>query len=136
MTVVPTRQLFVEANFKESQITDIRAGQLVTLKSDIYGSNRIFHGYVQGVGGGTGATFAVIPPQNATGNWIKVVQRLPVRIELDPDELRDTPLRAGISMTVDVHLDRFVNASRRDPPWYGSAAPKALALRAGTSGLY
>ena len=111
MTVVPIQQLFVDANFKESQITQIRPGQLVTLKSDIYGSGRIFHGYVEGVGGGTGAAFAVIPPQNATGNWIKVVQRLPIRIALDPDELKDSPLRVGISMTVDVHLDRYVSAA-------------------------
>lgn len=108
MTVVPTGQLFVDANFKESQIKNIRAGQLVTLTSDIYGSGRVFHGHVQGVGGGTGATFAVIPPQNATGNWIKVVQRLPVRIALDQNELKKAPLRAGISMTAQIHLDQYV----------------------------
>jgi membrane fusion protein (multidrug efflux system) len=135
MTVVPIRQLFVDANFKESQIMHIRLGQLVTLKSDIYGSNRTFHGYVEGVGGGTGAAFAVIPPQNATGNWIKVVQRLPVRIALDPNELTDNPLRVGISMTVDVHLDQYVsatvpqNAKLREPP-------PELALRSDASGRY
>jgi membrane fusion protein (multidrug efflux system) len=136
MTVVPIRQLFVDANFKESQIMHIRAGQLVTLKSDIYGSNRIFHGYVEGVGGGTGATFAVIPPQNATGNWIKVVQRLPVRIALDPDELINTPLRAGISMTADVHLDRYVPAL---PPGMARSQKlplNNLALRLAASGRY
>jgi membrane fusion protein (multidrug efflux system) len=136
MTVVPIRQLFVDANFKESQIMHIRAGQLVTLRSDIYGSNQIFHGHVEGVGGGTGATFAVIPPQNATGNWIKVVQRLPVRIALNPDELIDTPLRAGISMTVDVHLDRYVYPPRLDKLKSKSPVQRDLALRSDTSGLY
>ncbi|HEY2008346.1 MAG TPA: HlyD family efflux transporter periplasmic adaptor subunit [Rhizomicrobium sp.] len=136
MTVVPMRQLFVDANFKESQIMNIRAGQLATLKSDIYGSARVFHGYVEGVGGGTGAAFAVIPPQNATGNWIKVVQRLPIRIALDPADLKDNPLRVGISMSVDVHLDRFF--SPPDPPKLrlGLPAPRDLALRSDTSGLY
>jgi membrane fusion protein, multidrug efflux system len=136
MTVVPIRQLFVDANFKESQIMHIRAGQLVTLKSDIYGSSRTFHGYVEGVGGGTGATFAVIPPQNATGNWIKVVQRLPVRIALDPYELTDTPLRAGISMTVDVHLDRYVDAPHIEQQKSRTALHGDLALRSDASGLY
>jgi membrane fusion protein (multidrug efflux system) len=136
MTVVPTRQLFVDANFKESQIMRIRVRQLVTLKSDIYGSNRIFHGYVEGVGGGTGATFAVIPPQNATGNWIKVVQRLPVRIALDPAELVDTPLRAGISMTVDVHLDRYVPAPHSETVTSRNLPHNNLALRSVASGRY
>jgi membrane fusion protein (multidrug efflux system) len=131
MTVVPIRQLFVEANFKESQIVHIRPGQLVTLKSDIYGSGRIFHGYVEGVGGGTGAAFAVIPPQNATGNWIKVVQRLPIRIALDPEELEDSPLRVGISMTADVHLDQYF--SRAHP---GGSKLEELALRPDASGVY
>lgn len=136
MTIVPTGQLFVDANFKESQITEIRAGQLVTLKSDIYGSTRIFHGYVQGVGGGTGATFAVIPPQNATGNWIKVVQRLPVRIALDQNELTKTPLRAGISMTADVHLDRYVDPVLPEQKKPRGPQHSEVALRPATSGRY
>jgi membrane fusion protein (multidrug efflux system) len=131
MTVVPIRQLFVDANFKESQIVHIRPGQLVTLKSDIYGSSRIFHGYVEGVGGGTGAAFAIIPPQNATGNWIKVVQRLPIRIALDPDELKDSPLRVGTSMMADIHLDRYVSVH---PPV--NSKPLGLALRSDASGVY
>jgi membrane fusion protein (multidrug efflux system) len=131
MTLVPIRQLFVDANFKESQIVHIRPGQLVTLTSDIYGSGRTFHGYVEGVGGGTGAAFAIIPPQNATGNWIKVVQRLPIRIALDPDELKDSPLRVGISMTADVHLDRYVSLPRQ-----GASKPEELALRPDASGVY
>jgi membrane fusion protein (multidrug efflux system) len=136
MSIVPIRQVFVEANFKESQIMLIRVGQLVTLKSDVYGPDRIFHGYVEGVGGGTGATFAVIPPQNATGNWIKVVQRLPVRIALYADELMDTPLRAGTSITADVHLNHYVEASRRGEWKSGSAALRNLALRMDTSASY
>lgn len=136
MTVVPIRQLFVDANFKESQIMNIRAGQLATLKSDIYGSTRVFHGYVEGVGGGTGAAFAVIPPQNATGNWIKVVQRLPIRIALDPAELEDNPLRVGISMSVDVHLDRYFSISHSRKLRSGPEVPRDLALRSDTSVLY
>jgi len=129
MTVVPIRQLFVDANFKESQVTRIRPGQLVTLQSDIYGSSRIFHGQVEGVGGGTGAAFAIIPPQNATGNWIKVVQRVPVRIVFDPNELRDTPLQVGDSMTVEVHLDRHAATPGAD-----KSKHKWLALRGEVSG--
>ena len=131
MTIVPMRQLFVDANFKESQIVHIRPGQLATLRSDIYGSSQVFHGYVEGLGGGTGAAFALIPPQNATGNWIKVVQRLPVRIALDPDELKDNPLQVGVSMTVEIQLDRFLSAA---PP--GRSKPAGLALRSVASGVY
>jgi membrane fusion protein (multidrug efflux system) len=112
MSVVPVRQAYVNANFKEVQIGRIRPGQRVTLTSDLYGSGVVFHGKVAGVGGGTGAAFSVIPAQNATGNWIKVVQRLPVRIALDPAELARKPLRVGLSMTVSVDLDPF----RAAPP--------------------
>lgn len=136
MTVVPVRQLFVDANFKESQVMRIRPGQLVTLTSDIYGPSRIFHGYVEGVGGGTGAAFAVIPPQNATGNWIKVVQRLPIRITLDPDELKDNPLRVGLSMTVNVQLDRAVRNAGYSKPRPKTSVHSDLALRSDTSVLY
>jgi len=104
MTVVPLAQVYVNANFKEGQLRRVRIGQKATLTSDLYGSSVVFHGTVAGVGGGTGAAFAVIPAQNATGNWIKVVQRLPVRIALDPAELAKHPLRVGLSMdaTIDV----------------------------------
>ena len=104
MTVVPVAQVYVNANFKESQLRRVRIGQPVTLTSDLYGSNVVFHGNVAGLGGGTGSAFAVIPAQNATGNWIKVVQRLPVRIALDPAELARHPLRVGLSMdaTIDI----------------------------------
>lgn len=136
MTIVPISQVFVEANFKESQIMLIRVGQLVTLQSDIYGPDRIFHGRVEGVGGGTGATFAVIPPQNATGNWIKVVQRLPVRVALDPDELKKMPLRVGTTMTADVHLDLYVDARQHGKSESPGPAQAHLALRADTSASY
>jgi membrane fusion protein, multidrug efflux system len=100
MTLVPTTGLFVDANFKEGQLAAIRPGQPVELTSDLHGSGVVYHGKVVGLSGGTGAAFALIPAQNATGNWVKVVQRLPVRIELDPAELKAHPLRIGLSMTV------------------------------------
>lgn len=104
MTLVPVSSVYVEANFKEGQLTRVHPGQSVKLTSDLYGSKTQFHGKVMGFAGGTGSAFALIPAQNATGNWIKVVQRLPVRIALDPKELAGHPLRVGLSMnaTVDV----------------------------------
>ena len=102
MTVVPIQQAYVDANFKEGQLRGMKLGQEAILTSDLYGSGVKFHGRIVGLAGGTGSAFAVIPAQNATGNWIKVVQRLPVRIALDPAELRDHPLRVGLSMDVDV----------------------------------
>ena len=104
MMVVPVAQLYVDANFKESQLEKVQAGQKVTLLSDLYGDAVEFHGTVQGFSGGTGAAFALIPAQNATGNWIKVVQRLPVRIALDPQELAKHPLRVGLSMEAKIDL--------------------------------
>ena len=106
MTVAPVGQAYVNANFKESQLAYIHPGQQVTLTSDLYGSDVVFHGTVLGLGGGTGSAFSMIPAQNATGNWIKVVQRLPVRIALDPNELAQHPLRVGLSMNATVHLPR------------------------------
>jgi len=104
MTIVPVGAVYVDANFKEGQLTRVQPGQPATLTSDLYGSKTVFHGKVMGFAGGTGSAFALIPAQNATGNWIKVVQRLPVRIALDPKELASHPLRVGLSMdaTVDV----------------------------------
>ncbi|MDB5453050.1 MAG: EmrA/EmrK family multidrug efflux transporter periplasmic adaptor subunit [Caulobacteraceae bacterium] len=102
MSVVPVQSAFVDANFKEVQLRKIRIGAPVTLTSDVYGGRVKFHGKVVGIAGGSGASFALIPAQNATGNWIKVVQRVPVRIALDPKELAKTPLRVGLSMTADV----------------------------------
>ena len=104
MSIVPISQLYVDANFKESQLAKVRVGQTATLTSDLYGDDVEYHGKVVGFSGGTGAAFALIPAQNATGNWIKVVQRLPVRIQLDPKELAEHPLRVGLSMEATVDL--------------------------------
>ena len=104
MTVVPTQSMHVDANFKEGQLKKVRAGQNVELVSDLYGDGVKFHGQVVGLSGGTGSAFALIPAQNATGNWIKVVQRVPVRISLDPAELARHPLRVGLSMKADIDL--------------------------------
>ena len=104
MTVVPVEDVYVNANFKEVELADVRIGQPVTLTSDLYGSSFTYHGKVAGLSGGTGSAFALIPAQNATGNWIKVVQRLPVRIALDPSELHARPLRVGLSMIATIHL--------------------------------
>lgn len=102
MAIVPMTELWVEANFKEDQLKGMRIGQPAQLVSDLYGSGRTFHGTVVGLSPGTGSVFSLLPPQNASGNWIKIVQRLPVRIALDPGELAEHPLRVGLSMTVEV----------------------------------
>lgn len=102
MKIVPLSELYVDANFKESQLQNVKVGQKATLTSDLYGKKVEYHGTVIGFSGGTGSAFALIPAQNATGNWIKVVQRLPVRIKLDPKELAEHPLRVGLSMTAEV----------------------------------
>jgi membrane fusion protein (multidrug efflux system) len=104
LSVVPVTEMYVDANFKEVQLKMVRPGQKVELVSDLYGHKVAFHGVVEGFNGGTGAAFALIPAQNATGNWIKVVQRLPVRIRLNPDELAAHPLRVGLSMDAKVDL--------------------------------
>ncbi len=104
MTIVPLERLYVDANFKESQLGRVRIGMPVELTSDLYGGDVVYRGKVVGLAGGTGSSMAVIPAQNATGNWIKTVQRLPVRIELDPAELRQHPLRVGLSMEVEIDV--------------------------------
>ena len=104
MTVVPMNQLWVEANFKENQLRNLRLGQPVKMTADLYGKKVEFAGTVEGLGVGTGAAFSLLPAQNATGNWIKVVQRVPVRIALDAKQLQDHPLRVGLSMLVDVDI--------------------------------
>jgi membrane fusion protein, multidrug efflux system len=104
MAIVPLNSVWVDANFKEVQLTHMRIGQPVELTADVYGSGVVFHGKVIGFSAGTGSAFSLLPAQNATGNWIKVVQRLPVRIGLDPQELEKHPLRIGLSMTVDVTI--------------------------------
>ena len=102
--LVSTDNVWIAANFKEVQLENVHPGQKVELVSDLYGHKVAFHGVVDGFSGGTGAAFALIPAQNATGNWIKVVQRLPVRIRLNPDELAAHPLRVGLSMDATVDL--------------------------------
>jgi membrane fusion protein, multidrug efflux system len=104
MAVIPLDQLWVDANFKEGQLRQMRIGQAVTLTSDVYGNAIEYHGKVVGLSAGTGSAFALLPAQNASGNWIKVVQRVPVRIALDTDELSKHPLRVGLSMRVKVDL--------------------------------
>jgi membrane fusion protein (multidrug efflux system) len=104
LSVVPITQIYVNANFKEVQLRNVKIGQPAEVYADMYGSRVVYHGRVVGVSGGTGSAFAIIPAQNATGNWIKVVQRLPVRIELDPKTLAKYPLEVGLSMHVDVKV--------------------------------
>ena len=105
MSVVPVAQMHVDANFKEGQLRDVRQGQSVRLTSDLYGPGVVYDGWIDGVAGGSGSAFAAIPAQNATGNWIKVVQRLPVRIRIDREQLAKHPLRVGLSMAATVSLD-------------------------------
>lgn len=104
MAVVPLEDVWVDANFKEVQLEHMRIGQPVTLRSDLYGRTVDYHGRVQGFSPGTGAAFALLPPQNASGNWIKIVQRVPVRVMLDATEVHEHPLRIGLSMRVEVDL--------------------------------
>ncbi|MBS0307779.1 MAG: HlyD family efflux transporter periplasmic adaptor subunit [Proteobacteria bacterium] len=104
MAIVPLDQLWVDANLKEAQLRRVRIGQPVELVADMYGSKVKYAGKVAGLGAGTGAAFALLPAQNATGNWIKVVQRVPVRITLEPKQLREHPLRIGLSMTIEIDV--------------------------------
>jgi len=104
MVVVPIQAAYVDANFKEVQLRKVHIGSDVTLVSDLYGKSVKYHGKVTGIAGGSGSAFSLIPAQNATGNWIKVVQRVPVRISLDPKELKEHPLRVGLSMKADVDV--------------------------------
>jgi membrane fusion protein, multidrug efflux system len=104
MAVVPLDQVWVDANFKEPQLARMRIGQPVKLSADLYGGHVVFHGTVAGFGAGTGAAFSLLPAQNATGNWIKIVQRVPVRIALDPREIAAHPLQIGLSMKAEVDV--------------------------------
>ncbi len=118
LSVIALNEVWVDANFKESQLRNLRIGQPVELEADVYGKRVVYHGTVEGLGAGTGAAFALLPAQNATGNWIKVVQRVPVRIALDPKEVAEHPLRVGLSMDakVDVHNTEgrvLANATQR-----------------------
>ena len=127
MTIVPLEQVWVDANFKETQLNNMRIGQPVELHSDLYGSDVSFDGKVAAIGMGTGSAFALLPAQNASGNWIKIVQRVPVRIEVEPKQLAEHPLRLGLSMHVDVTVrdqDGPVLAAARksDKPLFTTAA--------------
>jgi membrane fusion protein (multidrug efflux system) len=114
MSVIALSQVWVEANFKESQLKNLRIGQPVTLEADVYGNKVEYRGEIEGLGAGTGAAFALLPAQNATGNWIKVVQRVPVRIRLDAKELVDHPLRVGLSMDAKVDISKTGGAMLAD----------------------
>jgi len=116
MVVVPLNQIWVNANFKESQLDHIHPGQRVSMRSDLYGSSVTFHGEVVGVDAGTGSAFALLPPQNATGNWIKVVQRVPVRVRIDPKDISAHPLRVGLSMDVSVDTHATTATIAGDAP--------------------
>ena len=116
MSIVPLQQVWVDANFKEVQLRKIRIGQPVTLTADVYGKKVEYKGTVQGLGVGTGAAFALLPAQNATGNWIKVVQRVPVRVALDPAEVQKNPLRVGLSMDATVDVSQQDGKTLADAP--------------------
>jgi membrane fusion protein, multidrug efflux system len=112
MAVVPLDQVWVDANFKEPQLARMRVGQPVRLTADLYGGHVVYHGTVAGFGAGTGAAFSLLPAQNATGNWIKIVQRVPVRIALDPREIAAHPLQVGLSMKADVDVQSGGDGAR------------------------
>ncbi|SQC15095.1 multidrug transporter [Klebsiella pneumoniae] len=103
MSIIPVEQVWINANFKETQLSGVKIGQKVSIVTDFYGSDVVFNGRVDGINMGTGSAFSVLPAQNATGNWIKVVQRLPVRITLDAEQIKAYPLRIGLSATVRLH---------------------------------
>jgi membrane fusion protein (multidrug efflux system) len=123
MSVVALNQVWVDANFKESQLRRLRIGQPVTLEADVYGKKVEYHGTVEGLGAGTGAAFALLPAQNATGNWIKVVQRVPVRIALDQKEVASYPLRVGLSM------DARVDVANIDGKMLADASHRSVATQ-------
>ncbi|PBP95246.1 HlyD family secretion protein [Pseudomonas congelans] len=104
MAVIPLDELWIDANFKETQLGKMRIGQPVEISSDLYGSDVKYSGTIDSLGAGTGSAFALLPAQNATGNWIKIVQRVPVRVHINPQELAKYPLRIGLSTTVEVNL--------------------------------
>jgi len=116
MSIIPLSQLWVDANFKEVQLRNIRIGQPVTLTADLYGRKVEYKGKVAGLGAGTGAAFALLPAQNATGNWIKVVQRVPVRVDLDPQQVAQNPLRVGLSMEAQVDVSDQGGKALADAP--------------------
>ncbi len=126
LAIVPLTDVWVDANFKETQLEHVRIGQPVTLTADLYGGHVTYHGQVEGLEPGTGSAFALLPPQNATGNWIKIVQRLPVRIRLDARDLAAHPLRVGLSMLVDIDThDRSGPVLAEAPPGKPTATTNA-----------
>jgi membrane fusion protein (multidrug efflux system) len=125
MSIIPLNQVWVDANFKEVQLRNIRIGQPVKLTADLYGKKMEYTGKVEGLGVGTGAAFALLPAQNATGNWIKVVQRVPVRIALDAKQLVDNPLRVGLSMDATVDVSQQDGKMLADAPRSASLATLA-----------
>ena len=138
LAIVPLDQIWIDANFKETSLSEVRLGQPATVHADFYGGGVTFHGRVAGLSAGTGSAFELLPPENATGNWIKIVRRVPVRIELDPAELDRNPLRTGLSteVSIDVHdtsgprLDRRTNPNA--PPAYETSvySPEAKGVDA------
>jgi membrane fusion protein (multidrug efflux system) len=117
MAVIPLDQLWIDANFKETQLRDMRIGQPVDIEADLYGSDVKYSGTIDSLGAGTGSAFALLPAQNATGNWIKIVQRVPVRIHINAEELAKHPLRVGLSTQVDVNLrDQSGPVLAQQPP--------------------
>ncbi len=116
MSIIPLKQVWVDANFKEVQLRNIRIGQPVKLMADVYGKKVEYKGTVAGLGAGTGAAFSLLPAQNATGNWIKVVQRVPVRIALDPKQIEANPLRVGLSMDAEVDISNKDGKTLADAP--------------------
>ena len=126
MTLVALDQLWVDANFKESQLQQLRIGQPAEMQADVYGQKVVYHGKVVGLGAGTGAAFALLPAQNATGNWIKVVQRVPVRIAINAKDLAEHPLRIGLSMDVTVDTQDTSGKRLADAPRADAAATTSV----------
>jgi membrane fusion protein (multidrug efflux system) len=122
LAIVPINSVWIDANFKEDQLRDLRIGQPVDVKADIYGARVKYHGKVLGLNAGTGSALAILPAQNASGNWIKIVQRLPVRIGLDPEELAQHPLFLGLSTTVHVDTSDLGGASLSEKPVWAAAS--------------
>ncbi|HGM5579954.1 TPA: HlyD family efflux transporter periplasmic adaptor subunit [Pseudomonas putida] len=121
MAVIPLDQVWIDANFKETQLRDMRIGQPVEITADLYGSEVKYSGTIDSLGAGTGSAFALLPAQNATGNWIKIVQRVPVRVHLNPEQLKDHPLRIGLSTVVEVDLhDQSGPTLAQQPPQQAS----------------
>jgi membrane fusion protein (multidrug efflux system) len=128
LAIVPLDSVWIDANFKENQLGTLRIGQPVQVSADIYGSHIKYHGKVLGLSAGTGSALAVLPAQNASGNWIKIVQRLPVRIGLDPRELQQHPLFLGLSTAIDVDVHNQSGAALSEQPaWQATLKTDAYA---------